>query len=291
MSKANDRTHEYHAEAEILSGDLRLPLVQKIEKQARVHLPSHGGYLSEHAGEFRIEGVLRYRRGYTQVAGNPSTKPGHGPATLVTTVVEGLNILEVLTADRVVGQILTEHPLDGYVPHISFLGTRFENLRVAGHPVELDLDLNILGPKPAHDAPYTTHHPVMERVKKQYRRIHEREDLPADLKEIYNQLSSKLGAPEAVECSLVNQATGGYPGISFGHVIRIPDFGTIYLARLKVTHEGYEATEIKPDAKTPEKTIVTLTMVDLKLGCAIEGNVPVATGSSNGMPAPPPPGS
>jgi len=64
-------------------------------------------------------------------------------------------VLDVLTADRVVGQIITEHPLVGYVPIISFLGTRFENLRIAGHPVELDLDLNILGDKPARPTALT----------------------------------------------------------------------------------------------------------------------------------------
>ena len=61
-------------------------------------------------------------------------KPGHGWATLTTVVVDDLNVLEVLTADRVVGQIITDYPLEGYVPAVSFLGTRFDNLRIAGHP-------------------------------------------------------------------------------------------------------------------------------------------------------------
>ena len=58
----------------------------------------------------------------------------------------------MVTADRVVGQTITEHPLVGYVPSISFLGTRFENLRIAGYPVEVEFDHGIFGPKPIDDA-------------------------------------------------------------------------------------------------------------------------------------------
>ncbi len=57
---------------------------------------------------------------YTQVAGNRSTKSGQGWTTLTTSVIEGLNVLDVVTADRVVGQTITEHPLEGYVPSDQF---------------------------------------------------------------------------------------------------------------------------------------------------------------------------
>jgi hypothetical protein len=211
------------------------------------------------------------------VAGNRSTKPGQGWSTLTTTVIKDLNVLEVLTADRVVGQIITEHPLVGYVPSISFLGTRFENLRIAGHRVELDLDLNILGEKPANDAPYAKDTGVASRVSSQYDRICGHQDLPAELLERYNRLSSTLGSPEAVECSLVNQAAGRYPGKSFGHVITIPGFGAITLAKLTVTHEDYH-----PETGVPKKTTVNLTMVDLKLGCVIDGTVALGFSGPNG---------
>ena len=132
--EVNGRTHQYNAEATILSGYLTLPLAQEIRSQARIALPDSGGYISQHADKFRLEGVLSYSAAYTQVAGNRSTKSGQGWTTLTTSVIEGLNVLDVVTADRVVGQTITEHPLDGYVPSINFLGTRFENLRIAGHP-------------------------------------------------------------------------------------------------------------------------------------------------------------
>ena len=147
-TEAIERHHRYNAEATVLKGQLRLPLVAEIKPQAFAYLPAEGGYFSQRAENFRTEEVISFRSGYTQVAGNRSTKPGEGWSTLTTMAVEGLNVLEVLTADRVVGQIVTDHPLRGHVPSISFLGTRFENLRIAGHPVNLNLNLGILGPTP-----------------------------------------------------------------------------------------------------------------------------------------------
>ncbi|MFZ0305551.1 MAG: hypothetical protein WAL75_22870 [Terracidiphilus sp.] len=277
MSETIERTHHYHAEATILSGHLHLPLAQEIKPQTHALLPRHGGYFSEHVAEYRLEGVISFKSAHTQVAGNHDPKPGHGWATLTTTVVEGLNVLEVVTADRVVGQIITEHPLVGYVPRISFLGTRFENLRVAGHPVELDIDHNILGDKPEGDGQYSKDSGLAARAGGQYKRILDSDGLPDDLRESYNRLSSTLGSAEAVECSLVNRASGSYPGLSFGHIIQVPDFGKIILARLKISHDDHNTP-----TGAPRVTNVNLTMVDLELGCAVKGNVPIGSGSSNG---------
>jgi hypothetical protein len=277
MPEATPRSHIFHADAKIVEGSLSLPLFHTIQPPASAQLPPIGGYRSESSDGYRLEGVFSYKSARTQVAGNPGHKPGHGWGTLCTTVIEGLNVLEILTADRVVGQIITEHPLEGYVPTISFLGTRFENLRIAGHKVDLELDTNILGDKPADDAPYTKEHGVVSRISSQYDRIRKHKDVSTELAEQYNRLSSTLKDAEAVECSLVNQASGPYPGHSCGHVITIPGFGTITLAKLSLKHEDW-----CKEKGCPKKTTVTLTMVDLKLGCPIQGAMPLGTGSSNG---------
>jgi hypothetical protein len=183
----------------------------------------------------------------------------------------------VLTADRVVGQTITEHPLEGYMPSISFLGTRFENLRIAGYPVKMEFDYDIFGPRPINDLPYVKDAGVVSRVSRQYDRILRNKNLPAALQERYNQLSSTLGGSEEVECSLVNRVAGLFPGSIFGNVITVPGFGTITLAKLTVKHEDpHEKT------KVPRKTTFTLTMIDLKLGCVIEGEIPIGGGTTNG---------
>jgi hypothetical protein len=275
MSEATTRKHIFNAEAKIIEGQLRQPIPHQIQPQAHTLLPAEGGYRFSQARDYRIEGVLRIESAYSHVSGNSSLKPDGGWETLSTTVVEGLNILEILTADRVVGQIITTHPAIGHVPTISFLGTRFENLRVAGKPVELDLDVNILGEKPENDAPYTKEGRVLSRIANQYQRISGSAGVPVELAGHYNQLASGLESAEKVECSLVNQAVGSYSGKTFGHIIRIPHFGTVTLGKVTLTHSQFAAG-------TPEKTLVELTMIDLKLGCAIDGDIPIGGGGNNG---------
>ena len=110
----NGRTHHYHAEANILSGHLRLPLEQQIKPQAHTHLPKEGGYFSHRAERFRLESVISFRSGiHARCRERQSQSPDGGWTTLATTVIEGLNVMEVVTADRIVGQTITEHPARG----------------------------------------------------------------------------------------------------------------------------------------------------------------------------------
>jgi hypothetical protein len=276
-SSANGRRHLYHAEATALVGDLQLPLVQEIKPQAYAKLPEIGGYLSQRAANYRLEGVISFQSAYTQVAGNPGKKIGHGPSTLSTAVVEGLNVLDVVTADRVVAQVSTEHPLVGYVPHVTFLGTRFENLRIAGHPVKLDLDLDIFGAKPDDDAPYSKSPGFIERVARQHGNVRAH---PSPLAELVGRYTGVPPTPEnqdAIECSLVNGFEGSFPGQCFGHVIDVPNFGTIVLAALRLEQSVFEAS-------VPRKTTIRLNMLELRMGCIGKGNASAGNTVNNGMP-------
>jgi hypothetical protein len=277
MNQIDERTHHYNADATVIEGHIVLPLDQEIDRQAHSFLPAHGGYFSRRVENYRLGEVISFRSGYTQVAGNRSDKHDGGWNTLATVVIEGLNVLEVLTADRIVGQVITDFPPQGYVPSISFLGTRFENLRIAGHPVNLDLDLGILGAKPPDDQPYGLDPDLKRRISGQYNRIRESKNLPADKLEQYNRLSSSLGIPEEVECCLVNHASGDYPGSSFGHLIHIPHFGWIGLGEVRVSYK-----EVKERGEIFRKTTVHLTMVDLHLGCATSGKGRLGNLSTNG---------
>lgn len=275
------REHTYHAESHAVSGSLRLPLAQEIEPQAHAKIPPIGGYLSQHAQSFRVEGIISYSEAHTQVSGHREVKPGRGFKTLSSSVVENLNILNVVTADRVVAQISTEHPLVGYVPHVSFLGTHFYNLRIAGHPIKLDLDVDIFGSKPDGDLPYTSDAGFIKRVSSQYERIRAHKDLPADILKTYNQNPPTSGRQVKIECSLVNQADGPHPGRSFGHVIHVPNFGTIYLATVLV-----EQSDFKEGTDIPKKTQITLTMIEVKMGCIAEGNAAAGRTVTNGTSEP-----
>jgi len=272
MSKVNERNHKYNAETMVLSGQLVLPVSQKIEPQAHTKLPENGGYFSQRLDGYRLESVVTFRSGYSHTAGCLSDKPGGGHTTLTTTVVEGLNVLEVLTADRVVGQTITEHPLEGYMPSISFLGTRFENLRIAGKEVDVDLDLDFLGPKPAKDASYLNDSGFRARVDKQYARIRG-QNLPPAILGRYNQLPPESKPEASLECSLISKAEPSRFGRPCGHVIEIPGFGRILLAVLRVEHWD-------PNKKTgiPMRTKISLTMLEIEMGCI--GNGSAAAGNT-----------
>jgi len=274
MPDAVTREQVYHAEATALSGMLQMPLKQTIDPQAAATLHPKGGYLSQKTGDFRLEAVVAFRSAHTQVSGLLGTKEGHGHATLTTAVVEGLNILEILTCDRVVSQIATEHPLEGHTPEITFLGTRFENLRIAGHPVHVKLDINRVGPKPPNDIHYLHEPGFLGRVSKYIESFRDHKDLPQPARERYTGTSKVDGDQHSIEFSLVDEIKGEFPGTVFGNVIHVPHFGTIYLATVKITCDD--------DKKTYPKTTIELKMLDVQMGCIGEGGILVGTGKTNG---------
>jgi hypothetical protein len=275
------REHEFHAEAEVLKGSLRLPLVQEIKTQASAKLAKEGGYLSQHEQDYRLEGVIAFRHAYTQTSGNPGLKAEGGWTTLSTSVVEELNILDVVTADRVVSQVSLHHPKEGYVPRITFLGTRFDNLRIAGVPVDAKIDLKFLGPKPDGDAPYSRAPGFFDKVNGQHENVRAHPNLIEDFIRRYTGYPTQGKDPEAIECSLVHLEDGLYPGQRYGHVIDIPDFGVISLANLRI-----EQTDPSPITGMPMKTLVQLTMIEARMGCIAEGDSTLAVTKNNGLTMP-----
>lgn len=277
--------HLYHADAYVLSAELKQPVSKDIEKQALVELPEDGKYTFKRAEPFELFGVLSYKSGYTQVAGHPSSK-GHGFTTLATSVLEDINVLDVVTADRVVGQISTEHPIDGQVPSVTFLGTRFVNLRIGGHKMEVDQDPHILGPKPDNDRSYLDDPDVLARMSRQYTKIRETKNLPEWASEQFRWDKAAAQDQGKASCSLVNKISGA-PGTSFGHVIDLPHFGKIFLGELGV--------ERKPPTQPGgnETYHFHLTMIRLEMGCIGTGNSNIVSLDSNGQgkggPTPPPP--
>jgi hypothetical protein len=282
MARKVDRPHTYHAEAVSLVGKLRLPFAQEIQPQNAVLLSEQGGYLHNHSEFFRLQGVISFRSAYTQVAGSLDEKEDRGWNTLTTSVLEGLNVMDVVTVDRIVCQISTDHPLEGFVPTVTFLGTRFENFRIAGDPVKIDIDANMLGPRPLNDTPYTTDAGFLDRVTHQYDHIRSQKNLPDEIARRYNQLPSASANRESIECSLVNQVEGSFPGHSFGHVIHIPHFGKIYLATLRVEHSNFHPKQ----PGTPIKTELSLTMIRVEMGCIGSGGISGGGGKTNGQSGP-----
>jgi len=298
-------SHTYHAKAEALSGHLKLPVEQKILAQAPTLLnTTRDSHTFQRADKFNLEGLITVQSAYTHVSGNRSLKEdkNHGWVTLATSVLEGLNVINVITADRVVSQISTDHPrVNGHVPHVTFLGTQFENLRISGYPVNVEFNYAICGPRPEDNTPYTQSSAFLERVQQHCEKIAGARELPQDLRNQYQnhlQLVDKFksngngaGARNRtannsaetrdrtderwgdteddsprVKCTLVKHISSIPIATSVGNVLFIPGFGTVHLASIEVSQNNY----------------FTLTMLQIEMGCLGTGTVSGATVAANG---------
>lgn len=128
----------YHAEAVGATGSITLPFQETMEIQAASALPLNGGHGSARVENFHHRNIFSFRSAESQVVGSYSAKDkAHG--TLSTVTVEGLNILDVVTCDRLVARLTSKHSDDGGEASFIPLGSRFENLRIAGHKIDVDL--------------------------------------------------------------------------------------------------------------------------------------------------------
>ena len=123
------RTHYFHAEANSLGGFIDKPLQKTMPPQASSSLPPVGGHVNHRTEAFHFEGIFSCRSSHTRVSGRHIEEDGSA-STVATSVIEGLYIAEVITAERVVAKVSMVHPAKGGAPIVSF--TRF-SLRGAAH--------------------------------------------------------------------------------------------------------------------------------------------------------------
>jgi hypothetical protein len=280
--------YEYHAESQLLFGHLMRPIDLKIEDPASVSLGRRERYLFKRAEGLHLDGLISLRSGYTCVSGNYSTK--HGWVTLGTAVLEGLNVLDVITADRVVAQVSTELAVSDREPHVTFLGTRFENLRICGYPVELEVDLRFCGDKPSDERRYLEEPAFLDRISYQIEGVFasmrgqpylpdwmikqyaaEMESLAYLRQRVKGSApSEQYGRRRRVRCSLVKSVNEvAIPGVkSFGNAIFIPDFGTLFLGEIEVGERS--------PVRQQNLTYFGLTMIRMELGSIGEGPVGAA---------------
>ena len=257
MASDIKRFHYYHADASAISGYIETPIDEQLPVVAPLSLSPIGGYASSRSESVQFQGFISIDSAYTQVAGSISHKTG-GWTTLATSVVEGLNVLDVVTADRMVAQIATEHPRAGYNPKVSFLGTRFENLRVAGSPIEAAVNLNLCqqasGPDGYPQTSLFDDKNFRSAAEKQARAMTGGGNASAWVGERCAWDNGQLEKRAVISCSLVTQVSGKFPGTPYGHVLEVPEIGKVFLGELLVDHNTFR-----------------LIMMRLELGCVTSG--------------------
>jgi hypothetical protein len=263
--------HLYHADATLFHIDLEKPVLHA-ETHARIGLKGpHPRYDHQAMGPYDLRGLISYGSGYTHVAAHETDK---AYTTLTTGAVEDLNILDVVTAERVVGQIYTEHlklkdskdsKESDPVPVVTFIGTRFEHLRICGQEINLDWDIELLGGKLKDDSDLTA------------------EKLLGNVVQIREHSSSgevaKSKQPAARTRSLISKISKPFVGEIDSEVeycIFIPHFGRIFFGEVEICRVP---SENKHDHDAYH---VKLNMIRLAMGCIATGNGTVVALDANG---------
>src|ERR1044071_3502343 len=123
----------YNASAACASGRLTLPVQETMPTQAPVSLQRIGGVGSASVEEYTYRNIVYMEYAESSVVGSYSEKDkAHGTASMA--IIEGLNVMDVVTCDRIVARITTKHPQSAE-PSIIPMGSVIEGLRVAGHPM------------------------------------------------------------------------------------------------------------------------------------------------------------
>ncbi len=202
------------ASANVLSGSLDLPIKQLISPRGLVRLPIHGAFHSTEMSDFKILSLVSLASAHTHVAGKDSADSW---TTTANATVEKLNLFDFVTVDRIVAQISIDNPKDEKgVSTINFFGTRFENLRLNGRTVEIDLETRIL------------HH----------RRVTPRTES--------SQNSRRDSHGEgSLYSSLVRRVDRSLPLEISGNVITLPGFGKIFLSELIRHEDSYQLGMIR----------------------------------------------
>jgi hypothetical protein len=280
MDASQERVFHYHADANALGGVLTHPYKTVITTAANSSLANAGGHNTSPSVPYQLEHVISCKTAYTNTTGGEEN--GHW-GTVTTAVVEGVNLLEVLTADKIVAQISTTHSKVGNNRTVSFVGSQFVGLRINGHSVEPVLDRHPFPPKLARNGSAKNgkaarsevssfhHKDVRKLAADQSRKVTGHPHAPDWAKHRYGWLQSvnEIDSRGHLLCSLVKEVRGSEPEDTFGHVIHVPGFGNIFLAEVTVFDGAFH-----------------LTMVRAEMGCASSGTVSMADARTNGLPMP-----
>jgi hypothetical protein len=247
------KTYHYSAHGHALSGQFERPLQKLIEVQAAASLPTIGGHGNSRVEKYKFEEFLSFEAAYSHVSGSKKKEDGTH-TTLVTTAIEGLNILDVVTADRIVTRLSAQHPKEPGEAAILLLGSKFENLKIAGCPVHVDLN---------HDFFYKlgTFSAIREELEKnaEFRKMALDPFETGETRKVPDSHGTLL-------CSLVKSMKVDCPGVTRrGHAFIVPQFGKVFLGEILATHGAR-----------------TLSMLRLELGSPVTADVSTTEGYVNG---------
>ncbi len=249
MSSHPRKPLQFHAGGHAFSAEFTRPMPHCVPAVASVSLPSIGGHAHARVESFEVPRLVCIKSAHSHVSG--SFQDENTATSDATTTVQGLNVLDMITADRITARLTSERKLGATEGHILALGSVFENLRIGGYEFKIKLRHELL-------VENKTHEELAKKVAK-------------------DKESGKIAATKdkVTLCSLVEEIETDFPGLSARdkkcHIVEIPQFGTISFAEV---------------IATPGQ--ITLTMLRFDLGSPTAGKGTAGETTMNGPQYPPP---
>jgi hypothetical protein len=254
MIKQQNSRFLYRANGLVVGGFLQRPTDELIDPQGGgARLAITGGYNSSRIENFRHRDILSIGSGHSMVSGRKSVD-GERFETVVTSVIENLNILGIVTAERIVARVASFHPdQDGAEPSISPLGSYFQGLRVYGREVHYTcLTDSFRDPETCKE---------LSTFSSMEKKIRGDDKLKGHILP-----DEGWEAKGLLPLSLMRDLRlGDDEDCLPGNFIEIPDFGVVYLGELIVSQQTRR-----------------LTMLRVQLGCAVDGEVSAADVEGDG---------
>jgi hypothetical protein len=246
-------SYRYFGSAYGVAGLLTTPLKEVIDTQAPAVLADFGGHSINHSENFKHRDILHFSRAHTEVVGTQShldrkrrDENDDTFSTLVKSSIEHFNLMGMVTADRIVANMVaTFNKYDHPEQKFKLIGSRFENLRVAGIPVKVCLNLDVLDKCDTHET-LGRNYRDDKRVRDLFGDDELRNRYPNAPAEVKRFLSAPPESEEimpqengAVTLSIVRKLEPECNALEcYGHVIYIEGFGTIRLGEVRGWHVG-----------------------------------------------------
>ncbi len=262
-----NRFYSFRVDANAMGGFLEEPLPKHIPTVAPVSLPAVGGFATARSEGFNLDDIVSCSCAYTKVSGTEHRADG-SISILTTAVVEDLDILEVVTAERIVAQLSVSIPRGVSDPQISLVGSRFEGLRLGGGDKCPTLNSELNSPGSGNKLPLAWQD--IERAgRSQARKLMDSFKARGD-KDAEQWAQKRHGwmTPDPLPgngrnllCSLVDGFDGEDSEKSCGHIIEIPGFGRIFLGELYVSRNSVQLVAIRAELGCPVKGSVSVCAV------------------------------
>jgi hypothetical protein len=250
----------YNAHGYGLGGRIDRPFQHVLDVHAGASLPTTGGFEVSRAENYRLNETISYRAAHTMVSGSLDEEDGTYN-TLASATIEGLNILDMVTADRIVAHVASKQRIDDEEPTITPIGSHFENLRIAGCPIHAELDNNLFnrfGTFTSFKDAYDGNQQAREAMQALFLWGKPKFEVPEFLRERYNWFAGDK-FPESkgiVLCSLVKDIKTPCPELRvYGNVIVVPQFGKIYLGEVILKKYEREVTMLRLELGCPTAAV------------------------------------